>query len=79
MAFRIRQGQHSHRTPDVGFDFWFLNVNVKVFGNSGICLCTSKWDSGICTWQFKHHYGGCIKILCYYGIIYGFKLYDYMI
>ena len=31
-AFRIQQCQHSNRSPlDVGFDFWFLNVNVKVF------------------------------------------------
>ena len=49
-AFCIRQGQHNNRSPlDVGFDFWFWNVNVKVFSNSGICLCTSKWNSGICT------------------------------
>ena len=31
-AFRIRQGQHSNRSPlNVGFDFRFYNVNVKVF------------------------------------------------
>ena len=45
VAFRIQQGQHSNRIPpDVGFDFWFWNVDVKVFGNSDIGLCTSKWD-----------------------------------
>ena len=49
-AFRIRQGQHNNRSPpDVGFFDFFWNVNVKVFDNSGICLCTNKWDSGICT------------------------------
>ena len=31
-AFRIQQGEHSNRSPpDVGFDFWFWNVNVKAF------------------------------------------------
>ena len=31
-AFRIQQGQHSNSSPpNVGFDFWFLDVNVKVF------------------------------------------------
>ena len=30
--FRIQHGQHINRSsPDVGFDFWFWNVNVKVF------------------------------------------------
>ena len=43
VAFCIQQGQHSNRSPHyVGFDFWFWNVNVKVFCNSGICLNTSK-------------------------------------
>ena len=42
-AFRIQQGQHNNRSPpDVGFDFWFWNVNVKVFCNSGVCVSTSK-------------------------------------
>ena len=41
--FCIRQGQHNNRSPpDVGF--FILFWNVKVFYNSGICLCTSKWD-----------------------------------
>ena len=32
MAFRTRQGQHKNRSPpDVGYDFWFWNVNAKVF------------------------------------------------
>ena len=31
-AFRIQQGQNSNKSPpDVGFDFWFCNVNGKVF------------------------------------------------
>ena len=31
-AFRIQQGQYNNRSPPyVGFDFWFWNVNVKVF------------------------------------------------
>ena len=30
--FRIHQGQHNNRSPPyLGFDFQFLNVNVKVF------------------------------------------------
>ena len=32
MALRTRQGQYNNRSlPDVGYDFWFWNVNVKVF------------------------------------------------
>ena len=31
-AFHIRYGQHNNKSsPDIGFDFWFWNVNVKVF------------------------------------------------
>ena len=42
-VFRIRQGQHNNRSPpDVGFAFWFRNVNVKV---CRVCVSTSKWDS----------------------------------
>ena len=70
-VFHIRQGQHSNRSPpNVGFFILFWNVNVKVFGNSGICLCTSKWDSGICTGQFKHNYVVVLEFLFPYRFIY---------
>ena len=40
--FRIRQGQHSIKSPpDVGFLLCFLNVNVK-FCYSETCISTSK-------------------------------------
>ena len=58
-VLRIHQGQHTSRSPpDVGFDFWFLECKCKSFCNSGVCVSTRKWDLGICTEQFKHHYGG---------------------
>ena len=61
-ASSIRQGQQSNRSQlDVGFFFFFCNVN-KGFCNSGICISTSKRDSKICTGQFKHYYGGSIRI-----------------
>ena len=70
-AFCIRKGQHSNRSPlHVGFDLWLCNVNVKVFCNSGICLCTSKWDSRICTGHLNTTTVVVLEVLFPYGFIY---------
>ena len=41
------------------------------FCNSGIYLCTSKWDLGICTGQLNTTTVVLLEVLFPYGYIYG--------
>ena len=50
MALSINQGQHNSRSPsDIGFCLCFVKCNS--FGNSGICISTSKWDP--CMYMYR--------------------------
>ena len=55
----------------------FCNVNVK-FCNTGTCISTSKWDSGIYVQDILNTTMVIILQVIFFGRIHGFKLCQYI-
>ena len=70
-VFRIYQCQHNNRSPlDVGFDFWFWNVNVKVFVIVKFFYVQVNRTQGCIYKTFKHHLMVVLEVLFHNEIIY---------